>query len=124
MKNNYIDGFVLPIAREHLDEYQAAASAVAAIYREHGATAYFEFVGDDLFLEGTKSFTQVVDSKPDEVIVFGWAVYESRETRDLVNERVAADPRMTELVDPLMHPDKQVFDPSRMAYGGFRPLVY
>ena len=120
---NYIDGFVLPIPREHLDEYQSIAKKVAVIWKEYGALAYFEYVADDLKLEGTRSFVELVDAKEDEAIIFGWVVFESREARDRANERVPTDPRMTDLMQPLIDPSKPIFTASRMAYGGFKPLV-
>ena len=120
---NYIDGFVLPIPRIYLGEYKKVAEKVAEIWKEHGAIAYFEFVGDDLSVEGTKSFIATVDAKEDEEIVFGWVVFPSKEIRDLANKKVPIDPRMTELVAPLTDPKKLIFDGSRMVYGGFQPLV-
>jgi len=120
---NYIDGFVLPIPANHLDEYKRVAETVAKIWKEHGALAYFEYVGEDLKLEGTRSFPECLDANEDEAIVFGWVVFESREARDLANERVAADPRMTDLIAPLTDSSKMVFDAQRMVYGGFKSLV-
>jgi len=120
---NYIDGFVLPVPRNLLNEYKRVAEAVAEIWKEHGALAYFEYVGEDLKLEGTRSFPELVGAKEDEAIVFGWVVFDSREARNFANERVAADPRMTDLIDPLTDPSKMVFDAKRMVYGGFQPLV-
>ena len=120
---NYIDGFVLPIPRIYLGKYKKAAEIVAEIWKEYGAIAYFEFVGDDLSLEGTKSFIETVDAKEDEEIVFGWVVFPSKEIRDLANKKVPTDPRMTELVAPLANPEKLIFDASRMVYGGFKPFV-
>ena len=120
---NYIDGFVLPIPRIYLGEYKKVAEEVAEIWKEYGAIAYFEFVGDDLSLEDTKSFIETVDAKEDEEIVFGWVVFPSKEIRDLASIKVPKDPRMTELVAPLTNPEKLIFDASRMVYGGFKPLV-
>ena len=120
---NYIDGFVFPVRRNHLNEYRRVAETVAEIWKEHGALAYFEYVGEDLKLEGTRSFQELVDAKEDEAIVFGWVVFNSRETRDLANERVAADPRMTDLIDPLTDPSRMVFDAKRMVYGGFQSFI-
>lgn len=120
---NYIDGFVLPIPRIYLDEYKKAAEKVAEIWKEYGAIAYFEFIGDELSLEGTKSFIEAVEAKQDEEIVFGWVVFPSKDIRDLANIKVPTDPRMTELVGPLTNPKKLIFDASRMVYGGFKPLV-
>ncbi|WP_127845828.1 DUF1428 domain-containing protein [Psychroflexus aestuariivivens] len=120
---NYIDGFVLPIPRVYLDEYKRVAKKVAEIWKQHGAIAYFEFVGDDLSLEGTTSFIETLDAKEEEEIVFGWVVFPSKEIRDLANKRVSTDPRMAELVSPLTNPKKLIFDASRMVYGGFKPLL-
>jgi len=120
---NYIDGFVLPVPRIYLDEYKKVAKQVAGIWKEYGAIAYFEYLGDDMTLEGTKSFIEAVDAKEDEEIVFGWVVFPSKEVRDLANKQVPMDPRMTELVVPLTNPERLIFDASRMVYGGFNPLV-
>jgi uncharacterized protein YbaA (DUF1428 family) len=120
---NYIDGFVFPVPRIHLDEYKRVAESVAKIWKEHGALAYNEYVGGDLKLEGTRSFPELLAAKKDEVIVFGWVIFNSQEARDLANERVAADPRMTDLVAPLTDPSKMVFDSNRMVYSAFHPLV-
>ena len=120
---HYIDGFVLPIPREHLDDYKRVAEAVAQIWKEHGALEYVECVGEDLTLEGTRSFPEAVGAKGDEAIVFGWVVFKSREARDLANERVASDPRMADLVGPLTNSSKLVFDATRMVYGGFQVFV-
>jgi uncharacterized protein YbaA (DUF1428 family) len=121
--SNYIDGFILPIPKQHLEEYRNAAEAVAEIWLEHGALAYHEFVGDDMHLEGVRSFKDVVQSSGEEVIIFGWVEFSSREARDLANERLAADARVNELIAPLTSGPKIVFDAGRMAYAGFKPLI-
>lgn len=120
---NYIDGFVLPVPRIYLNEYKNVVEKVAEIWKEYGALAYFEYVGEDLKLEGTRSFVEVVDLKEDEVIVFGWVIFPSKKIRDTANKQVPADSRMTELVAPLTDPKRLIFDAGRMVYGGFQPLV-
>jgi uncharacterized protein YbaA (DUF1428 family) len=120
---HYIDGFVLPIPQNHLSQYKRVAETVAEIWKEHGALDYCEYVGEDLKLEGTRSFPELLDAQEDEAIVFGWVVFKSREARDLANKRVAADPRVKDLIAPLINPSRMVFDAKRMAYGGFQPLV-
>ena len=120
---SYIDGFVLPVPRIHLDEYKSVAEKVAGIWKEYGALEYFEYVGEDLKLEGTRSFIEVVDLREDEVAVFGWVLFPSKATRELANKQVPNDSRMIELVAPLTNPSKLIFDASRMVYGGFQPLV-
>ena len=117
--SHYIDGFVLPIPHSGLDEYRRLVETVADIWREHGALDYREYVCDDMNLEGTRSFTDLVAAAEDEAIVFGWVVFESRAARDRVNEKVSTDPRMAEL----MSSSSSGFDAERMAYGGFQPFV-
>jgi len=34
---HYVDGFVLPVSRDRLDEYKRVAEAAAEIWKEHGA---------------------------------------------------------------------------------------
>lgn len=117
--SHYIDGFVHPIPRHHLDEYKLLVAAIAEIWKEHGALDYWECVGDDMHLDGTRSFTDLVAAKDNEVVLFGWVVFKSRQERDLANEKVATDPRMQEL----MASPNVGFDPERMAYGGFQPFI-
>lgn len=116
---HYIDGFVFPIPRDRRNEYKRLAQAAARIWKEHGALDYWEYIGDDLKLEGTRSFTDLIAATEEETIVFGWVVFNSREARDLANEKVAADPRMAELIAS----SNSGFDAKRMAYGGFQLFV-
>jgi len=120
---NYIDGFVLPIPRKHLDEYRKVAEQIAAIWKEYGAIDYCECVGDDLHIDGTRSFRECAGATEDEVVIFGWTVFPSREIRDHACEQVPADPRMTDLVAALIDPARLIFDAGRMLYGGFQALV-
>ena len=117
---HYVDGFVLPVPRDRLEEYESMARAAAEIFKEHGALDYWECVGDDLNIEGTRSFLDLVGATDDEAVVFSWVVYASRKARDAANEKIMADPRMADLCDP----SKPVFDMKRMAFGGFRSLVH
>ena len=116
---NYIDGFVFPISRDRLDAYQRLVEAAAEIWKEHGALDYREYVGDDLKRDGTSSFTDLTAAIEGEVIVFGWVEFESRAARDLANEKVAADPRMADLIKS----SNTGFDATRMAYAGFESLL-
>ena len=115
----YIDGFVLPIPRNNLAEYQRLVTAIAEIWKEHGALDYREFVGDDLQMDGVRSFVESSGAAADDAVIFGWVAFASREARDRANQKVAADPRMAEL----MSDADSGFDAARMAYGGFSPLV-
>ena len=123
MTKNYIDGFVFPVSQTRLPEYRRVAEAVAEIYKQHGALDYREFVGDDMSREGTRPFAETVSANEDETIVFGWIEFDSRESRDRVNQKVESDPRMADLVASVIDPEDLIFDANRMAYGGFRVLV-
>ena len=116
---NYVDGFVFPVSRDRLNEYRRVAEAAAEIWKEHGALDYCEHVGDDLTLAGTRSFIDLVSAKEDETIVFGWVTFDSRDARDLANEKVAADKRMADLIEST----NSGFDAKRMGYGGFKSFV-
>ena len=116
--SHYIDGFVLPIPRDKLDAYERVVAVVAEVWKSHGALDYREYVGDDMTLEGTRTFPDAVDATDDDVVVFGWVVFESREARDRANAAVPNDAKMIEL----MNSTDCGFDATRMVYGGFRPI--
>lgn len=120
---NYIDGFVFPVPKMYLHEYNEVAVKVAEIWKEYGALAYHEYVGEDLKLDGTRSFIAAVEAKEDEVIVFGWVAFPSKAIRNLANKQVPNDPRIADLIKPLIDPNKVIFDATRMVYGGFQSLV-
>lgn len=116
----YIDGFVIPVPKDRIDDYRRVAEKAATVWKEYGALDYWECVGDDLVVRDMVSFSQLAQAGPDETVVFAWVVFESREQRDQANEKIMADPRLQEM----MANDKPVFDYKRMAYGGFKELVH
>lgn len=113
----YVDGFLIPLPSDKLDEYKKIAEKAGEIWKEHGALDYCECIGDDLDIQDMVSFKSSANAGNNESVVFSWITYESREHRDAVNAAVMADPRMTEMMD------SNLFDCKRMAYGGFKMLV-
>ena len=113
----YVDGFVVPVPKANLARYREFALLSEKIWKEHGALDYKEWVADDVKPGKLTSFPQSVNLKDDEVVVFSWVIYESRQQRDQVMEKVMKDPRMQQ--DPKQWP----FDGQRMIFGGFTPLV-
>jgi uncharacterized protein YbaA (DUF1428 family) len=111
----YIDGFVLAVARDKIEAYKALARTACAVWMEHGALDYVECIGDDVPYGELTSFPRAVMATEDEVVVFSWIVYRDRETRDAVNKKVMADPRLKAADMP--------FDGKRMIYGGFTTLL-
>jgi uncharacterized protein YbaA (DUF1428 family) len=114
----YVDGYVLPIPKQNVENYRKFAEEAGAIWREYGALEYHECVADDVKLGQVTSFPQSVQLKPDETVVFAWITYRSRAHRDDVNAKVMNDPRIAN-----MDSAKMPFDAKRMIYGGFQSLV-
>ena len=117
--SQYIDGFVLSVPKGKLAAYKKLATKAGKIWREHGALEYRECVGDDLEVKGMLAFPKLAKSKPGEMVIFAYAVFESRKQRDAVNKKIMADPRMATLGGAT----SSIFDCKRMAYGGFKSLV-
>lgn len=115
----YVDGFVIPIAKENVEKYREIAGKAGEVWKEHGALEYFEAVGDDLEHENLVSFLKIANASEDETVIFAWIVYESKEHRDKVNAAVMEDARIK---DSMKNCD-ELFDYKRMAYGGFKVLV-
>ena len=115
----YVDGFVLPVPKSKLDEYRKMARKAGKVWRDHGALEYRECVAEDVKRGKVTSFPQAVEMKRNETVIFAWIVYRSRTHRDKVNEKVMADPRLADMMDPESNP----FDSSRMFWGGFDVIV-
>ena len=111
----YVDGFIIPLPKDRIEDYKEMARLGEQVWREYGALAYVECIGDDVPYGEITSFPRAVQAKDDEVVVFSWIVYRSREPRDEVLAQVMADPRMKS-------PDMP-FDGKRMLYGGFQPFL-
>lgn len=115
----YVDGFVVPVPRDKLDAYMEMSRTCGKIWREYGATRFVECVADDVKPGQWTSFPQSVKLEENEVVVFSWIEYESREARDQVNDKVMKDPRL----DAYMKPEAMPFDGKRMIMGGFKPMI-
>jgi uncharacterized protein YbaA (DUF1428 family) len=114
----YVDGFVLAIKKDKIDAYRQMATDAGKIWMDHGALEYKECLGDDLEDKGfCATFPASFHAQDDEVMVFAYIVYKSREHRDEVNTKIHADPRMNDM------PTEMPFDMKRMCYGGFKTIV-
>ncbi|PSJ58696.1 DUF1428 domain-containing protein [Kumtagia ephedrae] len=114
---SYVDGFVLAVPKANLDAYRKMAAQAGEIWKDHGALAYVECIGDDVPYGEVTSFPRSVQAKDDEVVVFAWILYQSREQRDAINAKVMADPRLKPDWDTMP------FDAKRMIYGGFETFL-
>ena len=114
----YIDGFVIPVPKNNIDDYRRIAQRAVEVWRDHGALEYRECVGEDLDVQSQVPFPRLINSTPDETVVLAWIVFKSRAHRDEVNANVMKDPRLAK-----MDCNATPFDCKRMAYGGFEVLV-
>ncbi|MDM0035525.1 DUF1428 domain-containing protein [Variovorax sp. J22P271] len=115
----YVDGYVLPLKKDKIDAYRQMAALAGSVWREHGALEYREWIAEDVKAGEHTSFPQAVQLKDDEIVVFSWIVFESRDHRDEVNAKAMSDPRLAGMMNPAEMP----FDGKRMFWGGFEPLV-
>ena len=113
----YVDGFVIPVPKDRLDDYKTLARLCDKIWREHGALACVECVADDVPYGTLTSFPRAVQAKEDETVIFSWIIYESRQSRDAIMQKVMADERMKKTMEG------PPFDGKRMIFGGFQPFL-
>ena len=111
---SYVDGFVIPVSRDKVEAYKALARKAGEIFKEHGALAVVECIGDDVPYGKLTSFPRAVQAKDDEVVIFCWVVYASRTERDATNAKIMTDPRLK---------GDMPFDGQRMIFGGFVPWL-
>lgn len=59
----YVDGYVVPVPKKHLQTYRRMAQTAGKVWREHGALEYVECVADDVKPGKHTSFSQSVKLK-------------------------------------------------------------
>ena len=117
----YVEGFVLVVPKDKIEEYQKMAEMGKEMWMKYGALKYMECVGEDLNpreMGGIKSlaFTELAKAQPNETVWFSFIVCESKKRRDEINAKVMEemDKQAEEYKDFPMP-----FDMRRMAVGGF-----
>ena len=115
----YVDGFITPVPLAKVTEYKKMSRTCAKIFREHGALAFMECMGDDTPYGKRTSFPRAVKLKEDEVAWFSWIVYASKKDRDAIMKKTMNDPRLAKMMAGKATP----FDAKRMIFGGFKVQV-
>jgi uncharacterized protein YbaA (DUF1428 family) len=118
MTGKYVDAFVVPVPKSRIEAYKQLAATAGRVWKEHGALDFVECIADDVKPGKVTSFPQAVKLEDEEVVVFSWIVFASREERDRVNAAVMDDPRIKG-----MDTTSMPFDGMRMFWGGFQVLV-
>ena len=116
---SYVDGFVVPVPKKKLKAYRNMAAKAGKLWREYGATAFYECAADDVSKGKRTSFPRSVKLKSNETVIFSFIIYRSRAERDRINAKVMKDPRLAKMMNVKDVP----FDMKRMIYGGFKAIV-
>lgn len=121
----YVDGFVLVVPKDKVEEYKKMAEMGKEAWLKFGALQYMECIGEDLVpkeMGGAKplGFTELTKAKPGETVWFSFVVFKSKKHRDEVNAKVMAE--MSKQADAYKGVPMP-FDVKRMAYGGFEVKV-
>ena len=114
---NYVDGFVAAVPAANKELYRKHAAEAAPIFKAFGALRVVEAWGDDVPDGKVTDFKGAVKATADEVVVFSWIEYPSKEVRDAAWPKIMSDPRMKAMGDQMP------FDGKRMIYGGFAAIV-
>lgn len=113
----YVDGFVLTVPTDRVEDYKQMARTAGAVWMEHGALSYVECLADDVPYGERTSFPRAVEQQDGETTVFSWITYPSREVRDVVMAKVMADERLKSFMEAAP------FDGKRMIFGGFQSFL-
>ena len=114
---SYVEGFIAAVPAANKEAFIKHAVSFAPLFKEFGATRVVDAWGDAIPDGKVTDFKGAVKAKADEVVVFSWIEYPSKEVRDAANERMRDDPRMKEAASSVP------FDGKRMIFGGFTPIV-
>ncbi len=118
--HHYTAGFVLTFPKDKLTAYKRITRKASKIFKELGALEYRECVGDDMEPKPRLPFPKLTKAKLDEIVIFSYVAYESRNHRDAINKKIMEDPRMLKMCAET----EGIFDCKKMAYGGFKSVVH
>ena len=113
---DYIQGFVMPVPKNRREDYRKMAQDAWEMFRGYGATSVVEAWGEDVPEGKQTDFFRAIAAEPDENAVFSWMTWPSREVCDAAAEKMMND-------DSMKMPDDVPFNPQRMIFAGFVPVV-
>jgi uncharacterized protein YbaA (DUF1428 family) len=112
---NYVDGFVAAVPAANKEAFLAHARKALPLFKELGAIRMVECWGDDVPDGKVTDFKRAVKAGEDEVVLFSWIEWPSKDVRDAAMKKMMSDPRMRDMEMP--------FDGQRMIFGGFQPIL-
>ncbi len=114
---SYFEGFVLAVPAANKEAYRKHAADSVPLFKEFGVTRMVETWGDEVPDGKLTDFKRAVKAEPDEVVMFSWLEYPSKQARDAAVAKLMSDPRMAEMGANMP------FDAKRMIFGGFEALA-
>lgn len=114
---SYIDGFVLAVPTANREKYTEMASKFDAMLIERGALRVVEAWGDDVPHGKRTDLYRATEATADETIVFSWAEWPDKPTRDAAHEWMKHE------ISPNDLPDEMPFEGARMVTGGFATFI-
>lgn len=116
--DTYVDGFIIPVPKDKREEYKKLANLSADIFMDHGVLEIYESWSDEVKKGKVTDYFRAVNAKDDEVLVYSWMVWPSKEVRDKAMEDALKDERFKDF-NPT-----GVLDGERMIMGGFKPFLH
>jgi uncharacterized protein YbaA (DUF1428 family) len=115
-RGSYVNGFISPVPSEKKEAYREMTERHAAIFREYGALRLVQAWGDDVPDGKVTDFRKSVQAKPDEIVVFAFIEWPSRQANNEAWDKIMKDQRMQSSGDA-------PFDGKRMFWGGFEIIL-
>jgi uncharacterized protein YbaA (DUF1428 family) len=121
----YVDGFILVVPQDKVEEYKKMAEGGRDAWMKHGALEYYECRGTDLAPQEMgdqkgRAFPEMAGATSSDTVWFSYIVFKSKEHRDEVNAKVMEEmSKQMEGNNDMSMP----FDMKKMAYGGFQVEV-
>jgi uncharacterized protein YbaA (DUF1428 family) len=113
---DYVQGFIVPVPEGRREDYRKMADDAWPMFEGYGARGVVEAWGDDVPHGQQTDFYRAVKAEDGENIVFSYMAWPSREVCDAAAEKMMNDPDMK-------MPDDIPFNPQRMIFGGFEPVL-
>jgi uncharacterized protein YbaA (DUF1428 family) len=110
---SYFDGFIAAVPLANKQAFTDHASAMAKVFKRHGALRVVDCWQDDIAKGKTTDFFMAVKATEDEAVSIGFIEWPSKAARDAGWEKCMKDPEMQPDVAPMP------FDGKRLVYGGF-----
>ena len=114
-RGDYTDGFVVPVPEDKTEAYQALASKMAKVFRQHGANRVVEALSNDVDKGEVTDFYRAVKAEDGEKVVFSFIEWPDKETRNQAWQKIMSD-------ESLKPEGDMPFDGKRMFWGGFEPI--